>query len=156
MSVPRPRGAGLLGPAPAGTRARADALTRPRLLTAAFTRTRFLPRLRTVKTRSWVKPRSRSKLRRGRTSGRRPDETVIFTIGRPFRHPWPAGLTWTFLNDRLLIWLTTNCKIAWRSIFTFACLVSTVTLRLETRDARTKLIDGVGRQPIPSRIADVP
>jgi hypothetical protein len=35
----------------------------------------------------------------------------------------------------------------------FACLASTVRVRLGIRDART---DGVSRQPTPSRIADVP
>jgi hypothetical protein len=62
------------------------------------------------------------------------------------------GLTWTFLNDRLLIWLTVDCETAWRPIFAFACLASTLMLRLGTRDART---NGVGQQPIPSRIANV-
>jgi hypothetical protein len=64
----------------------------------------------------------------------------------------PAGLTWIFLNDRLLIWLTVDCEIAWRPILAFTCLASTVRVRLEIRDART---DGVGRQSTPSRIADV-
>jgi hypothetical protein len=64
-----------------------------------------------------------------------------------------AGLTWTFLNDRLLIWLMVDCETACRPILAFACLASTVRVRLGTRDART---DGVGRQPTPSRIADVP
>jgi hypothetical protein len=65
----------------------------------------------------------------------------------------PTGLTWTFLNDQLLIWLTVDCEAAWRPILAFACLASTVKVRLGIRDART---DGVGRQTTPSRSADVP
>jgi hypothetical protein len=65
----------------------------------------------------------------------------------------PAGLTWIFLNDRLLIWLTVDYETAWRPIIVFACLTSTVKVRLGTRDART---NDVGQQPTPLRIAHVP
>jgi hypothetical protein len=56
-SAPGPHGRGSTR-----TRAYGDALTR------------FLPRLRMVKTRPRVKPHSRGKSKRGRTSGRHPDE----------------------------------------------------------------------------------
>jgi hypothetical protein len=64
-----------------------------------------------------------------------------------------VGLTWTFLKDRLLIWLTVDCETAWRPILAFACLASIVRVRLRIRDVR---IDSVGRQPTPSSIANVP
>jgi hypothetical protein len=43
-------------------------------------------------------------------------------------------LTWTFLNDRLLIWLTVDYETTWRPILAFACLASTVRVRSGTRD----------------------
>lgn len=44
----------------------------------------------------------------------------------------PAGFTWTFQNDRLLIWLTVDCDTAWRPILAFAWLASTARVRLLT------------------------